>query len=135
MLFYQTTLSYSGLNSVILCLSLSYSGLNSSISFLDEVFRFAAQSTLALFFISGEANCCCVARERKPEVLGFLFLMGLGLAGLRRAPSRPTWSAMSTTSRLENSSRQLVGRLARKVESDSPVEIPRAPGRRLENRD
>jgi hypothetical protein len=55
--------------------------------------------------------------------------MGLGLAGLRRAPNRPTWSAMSTTSRLENSSRQLVGRLARKVESDSPVGIPGAPGR------
>jgi hypothetical protein len=36
---------------------------------------------------------------------------------------------MSTTSRLENSSRQLVGRLARKVESDSPVGIPGAPGR------
>jgi hypothetical protein len=126
LLFYQTTLSYSGLNSVILCLSLSY---NSGISFLDEVFRFAARSTLALFFISGEANCCCVAGERKPEVLGFLFLMGLGLAGLCRAPSRPTWSAMSTTSRLENSSRQLVGRLARKVESDSPVGIPGAPGR------
>jgi hypothetical protein len=52
-----------------------------------------------------------VTEERKPEVLGFLFLMGLGLAGLRRAPSRPTWSGMSTTSRLENSSRQLVGRL------------------------
>jgi hypothetical protein len=28
---------------------LCYSGLNSGISFLDEVFRFAAQSTLALF--------------------------------------------------------------------------------------
>jgi hypothetical protein len=126
LLFYQTTLSYSGLNSVILCLSLSYSGLNSGISFLDEVFRFAARSTLTLFFISGEANCCCVTGERKPEVLGFLFLMGLGL---RRAPSRPTWSAMSTTSRLENSSRQLVGQLVRKVESDSPVGIPGAPGR------
>jgi hypothetical protein len=74
-----------------------------------------------------------VAGERKPEVLGFLFLMGLGLAGLRRAPSRPTWSAMSTTSRLENSSRQLVGRLARKVESDSPVGIPGAPGRLVDD--
>jgi hypothetical protein len=124
LLFYQTTLSYSGLNSVILCLSLSYSGLNSVILVSTQVFRFAARSTLTLFFISGEANCCCVAGERKPEVLGFLFLMGLGLAGLRRAPR-----AMSTTSRLENSSRQLVGRLARKVESDSPVGIPGAPGR------
>jgi hypothetical protein len=129
LLFYQTTLSYSGLNSVILCLSLSYSGLNSGISFLDEEFRFATRSTRAFFFISGEANCCYVAGERKPEVLGFLFLMGLGLAGLRRAPSRPTWSAMSTTSQLKNSSRQLVGRLARKVESDSPVGIPGVPGR------
>jgi hypothetical protein len=55
--------------------------------------------------------------------------MGLGLAGLRRAPSRSTWSAMSTTSRLENSSRQLVDRLARKVESNSPIGIPGAPGR------
>jgi hypothetical protein len=36
---------------------------------------------------------------------------------------------MSTTSRLEKSSCQLVGRLARKVESDSPVGIPGAPGR------
>jgi hypothetical protein len=54
--FYQTTLSYYGLNSVILCLSLSYSDLNSGISFLDEVFCFAARSTLALFFISGEAG-------------------------------------------------------------------------------
>jgi hypothetical protein len=53
LLFYQTTLSYSGLNSVILCLSLSYSGLNSGILFLDDVFRFAARNTLALFFISG----------------------------------------------------------------------------------
>jgi hypothetical protein len=58
----------------------------------------------------------CGAREGKGEVLGFLFLMGLGLAGLRMAPSRPTWSAMSTTSRLKNLSRQLVGRLAWKVE-------------------
>jgi hypothetical protein len=57
----------------------------------------------------GAANCCCVAGERKGEVLWFLFLMGLGLAGLRRAPSRPTWLALSTTCRLENSSRQLVG--------------------------
>jgi hypothetical protein len=33
-------MSYSGLNSVILCLSLSYSGLNSGISFLGKkVFR------------------------------------------------------------------------------------------------
>jgi hypothetical protein len=112
---------------------LCYSGLNSGISFLDEVFRFAARSTLALFFISGEANCCCVAGKRKPEVLGFLFLMGLGLAGLRRAPSRPTWSAMSTTSRLENSSHQLVGRLAQKVESDSPVGISGAPGRLVDD--
>jgi hypothetical protein len=30
--------------------------LDTSISFLDEVFRFAARSTLALFFISGEAG-------------------------------------------------------------------------------
>jgi hypothetical protein len=59
--------------------------------------------------------------------------MGLGLAGLRRAPSRSTWSAMSTTSRLENSSRQLVDRLARKVESDSPVGIPGAPGRLVDD--
>jgi hypothetical protein len=59
--------------------------------------------------------------------------MGLGLAGLRRAPSRPTWSAMSTTSGLENSSHQLVGRLARKVESDSPVGIPGAPGRLVDD--
>jgi hypothetical protein len=87
---------------------LCYSGLNSGISFLDEVFR------------------CCVAGERKPKVLGFLFLIGLGLAGLRRAPSRPT-------SRLENSNRQLVGRLAQKVESDSPVEIPGAPGRLVDD--
>jgi hypothetical protein len=36
---------------------------------------------------------------------------------------------MSATSRLENSSRQLVGRLAQKVESDSLVGIPGAPGR------
>jgi hypothetical protein len=79
----------------------------------------------------GAANCG--ARERKGEVLGFLFLMGLGLAGLRRAPSRLTWSAMSTTSRLKNSSRQLVGRLARKVESDSPVGIPGAPGRLVDD--
>jgi hypothetical protein len=49
--------------------------------------------------------------------------MGLGL---RMAPSR---SAMSTASRWEKSSRQLVDRLARKVESDSPVEIPGAPRR------
>jgi hypothetical protein len=47
LLFYQTTLSYSDLNSVILCLSLSYSGLNSGILFLDEVFRFVVRSTLA----------------------------------------------------------------------------------------
>jgi hypothetical protein len=59
--------------------------------------------------------------------------MGLGLAGLRRAPSRSTWSAKSTTSRLKNSSRQLVGRLARKVESDSPVGIPGAPGRLVDD--
>jgi hypothetical protein len=48
--------------------------------------------------------------------------MGLGLAGLRRAPSR-----------LKNSSRQLVGRLARKVESDSPVGILGAPGRLVDD--
>jgi hypothetical protein len=35
---------------------LCYSSLNSGISFLDEVFHFAARSTLALFFISGEAG-------------------------------------------------------------------------------
>jgi hypothetical protein len=58
---------------------------------------------------------------------------GPRLAGLRRAPSRPTWSTMSTTSRLKNSSRQLVGRLARKVESDSPVGIPGAPGRLVDD--
>jgi hypothetical protein len=40
---------------------------------------------------------------------------------------------MSTTSRLENSSRQLIGRLARKVESDSPVGIPGAPGRLVDD--
>jgi hypothetical protein len=48
--------------------------------------------------------------------------MGLGL----------TWAAQdtkSTTSRLEKSSRQLVGRLAWKVELDSPVGIPRVPRR------
>jgi hypothetical protein len=44
------------------------------------------------------------------RVLGFL--MGLGLAWATQAPSRPTWSAKSTTSRLEKSSRQLVDRLA-----------------------
>jgi hypothetical protein len=88
---------------------------------------------LHFFFKLGEANCCCVTGERKPEVLGFLFLMGLGLAGLHRAPSRLTWSAMSTTSRLENSSRQLVSRLAQKVESDSPVGIPGAPRRLVDD--
>jgi hypothetical protein len=30
---------------------LCYSGLNSGISFLDEVFHFAARNTLALFYI------------------------------------------------------------------------------------
>jgi hypothetical protein len=39
-LFYQTTLSYSGLNSVILCLSFSYSGLNSVILVSTQVFCF-----------------------------------------------------------------------------------------------
>jgi hypothetical protein len=54
------------------------------------------------------------------RVLGFL--IGFGLAWAAQATK-------STTSRLEKSSRQLVGRLARKVESDSPVGIPGVPGR------
>jgi hypothetical protein len=40
---------------------------------------------------------------------------------------------MSTTSQLKKSSRQLVGRLTRKVESDSPVEILGAPGRLVDD--
>jgi hypothetical protein len=54
-----------------------------------------------------------------------VFLIGFGLAWAAQA----TKSAKSTTSRLEKSSRQLVGRVARKVESDSPVGIPGVPGR------
>jgi hypothetical protein len=63
----------------------------------------------------GGARTADASGSRKhEEILGFL--MALGLAS---APSRPTWSAMSMTSRLKKSSRQLVGQLIQKVESDS----------------
>jgi hypothetical protein len=68
----------------------------------------------------GGARIADASGSRKhEEVLGFL--MGLGLAWVAQGTK-------STTSRLEKSSRQLVGQLTRKVESDSPVGIPGAPG-------
>jgi hypothetical protein len=67
--------------------------------------------------------------RKHEEVLGFL--MGLGLAWA--AQGTKSMLAMSTTSRLKKSSRQLVGRLARKVESDSPVGITGASGRLVDD--
>jgi hypothetical protein len=53
---FWSQLSYSVLIAQLFWSQLCYSGLNSGISFLDEVFYFVARSTLALFFISGEAD-------------------------------------------------------------------------------
>jgi hypothetical protein len=75
---FWSQLSYSVLIPQLFWSQLCYSGLNSGISFLDEVFHFVARSTLALFFISGEAG------DLNAGQIGFL----------SKISSRPTsWSS------------------------------------------